>query len=389
MLGANGMIYADDFIEDGPILDLCITDTWECVAHQPPEIEASAAVVIDAESGRILYQKNAKSRRAIASTTKIMTAIVALENGRLDDKVRVSKRAASIWGSTINLRTGEELKLGELMYGMMLRSGNDAALAIAEHIGGSVENFIVMMNNKAKELGLENTCFKTPHGLDANGHYSTAYELAILARYAMKNPTFAKIVGTQSIAITNRNLFSTNEMLSLYPGANGVKTGYTGKAGRCLVTSAKREGFEIISVVLFCSSRSKRAESSKRILDYAFNNYKPHILLESGQSLGVVSVKRGLREKVGVISVDGIKLPLTQEEKANLKTEIIIDECLDSPVHKNIKVGTIKFSVDGEVLGQSDIKTAESVGAKTYVHYLKDVIGVWFKLIKTKERLEN
>ena len=151
----------------------------------------------------------------------------------------------------------------------------------------------------------------------------------------------------------------------------------------------KREGFEIISVVLFCSSRSKRAESSKRILDYAFNNYKPHILLESGQSLGVVSVKRGLREKVGVISVDGIKLPLTQEEKANLKTEIIIDECLDSPVHKNIKVGTIKFSVDGEVLGQSDIKTAESVGAKTYVHYLKDVIGVWFKLIKTKERLEN
>lgn len=135
-----------------------------------------------------------------------------------------------------------------------------------------------MMNDKARELGLKNTAFKTPHGLDVEGHYSTAYELAMLTRYALQNPVFAQIVATKSTTITNRSLYTTNEMLSLYPGADGVKTGYTGKAGRCLVTSATRDGFKIISVVLNCSSRSKRAESSKTILDYAFNNYKPYEL---------------------------------------------------------------------------------------------------------------
>ena len=382
VLNISQALYADDFIEEEPFTQLYTTEVSDCTGPKLPQIEAGAAIVIDADSGRVLYEKNAYTRRAIASTTKIMTAIVALENGNLDDRVKVSKRDSSIWGSTIKLREGEELTLRELMYGMMLKSGNDAALAIAEHIGGTVENFVKMMNDKAKELGLLNTSFKTPHGLDVEGHYSTAYELALLTQYALKNPVFSKIVSTQSTSITNRDLYSTNEMLSLYPGADGVKTGYTGKAGRCLVTSAKRDGFRIISVVLFCSSRAKRAESSKKILDYAFNNYKPYELLEPNQKLGEVSVKRGLKNSASVVSIEGIKMPLNEEEKKSLKTEIILNTPISSPVHKGVEVGTIRFFVNGELFAQSGIKTVESVPAKTYRHYFGDVINVWFKLVR-------
>lgn len=375
-------LYADEFIEEEALTELYTAEANGSKDNKLPQIEAGAAIVIDADSGRILYEKDAYSKRPIASTTKIMTAIVALENGNLDDRVKVSKRAASIWGSTIKLREGEELTLRELMYGMMLKSGNDAALAIAEHIGGTVENFVKMMNDKAKELGLRNTCFKTPHGLDVEGHYSTAYELALLTKYALKNPEFSKIVSTKSISITNRELYTTNEMLSLYPGADGVKTGYTGKAGRCLVTSAQRDGFRLISVVLFCSSRTKRAESSKKILDYAFNNYKLYELLKPNQKLGTVNVKRGLKNSATVVSVDGIKLPLSKEEKETLKSEIILNNTINSPVYKGVEVGTIRFFVNGKLIAQSDIKTAESVPAKTYRHYFFDVMDIWFKLVR-------
>lgn len=382
VLDISQALYADDLIEEEPLTQLYTTEVSGCVGPNLPQIEAGAAIVIDADSGRVLYEKNAYSRRSIASTTKIMTAIVALENGNLDDRVKVSKRASSIWGSTIKLREGEELTLRELMYGMMLKSGNDAALAIAEHIGGTVENFAKMMNDKAKELGLMNTSFKTPHGLDVEGHYSTAYELAVLTQYALKNPVFSKIVSTQNISIGNRNLYSTNEMLSLYPGADGVKTGYTGKAGRCLVTSAKRDGFRLISVVLFCSSRAKRAESSKKILDYAFNNYKPYELVKPNQKLGEVGVKRGLKNSVSVVSIEGIKMPLSEKEKEALKTEITLNNPVRSPVHKGVEVGTISFYVEGKLYAQAGIKTAQSVPAKTYRHYFGDVMNVWFKLVR-------
>ncbi|MFZ5987641.1 MAG: D-alanyl-D-alanine carboxypeptidase family protein, partial [Bacillota bacterium] len=312
-------VYSDDFNEDEPLTEIFTPEVLDYNNLKPPRIEAVAALVMDAESGRVLFEKNAYSRRAIASTTKIMTAIVAIEKGNLNDKVKVSKRAASIRGSTIKLKAGEELTLRELLYGLMIRSGNDAAIAVAEHIGGSVENFVAMMNDKARVLGLKDTSFKTPHGLDVNGHYSTAYELALITRYALRNPIFSRIVGTRSTSITNRDLFSTNEMLGSYPGADGVKTGYTGKAGRCLVTSATRNNMRIISVVLNCSSRAKRAQSSKSILDYAFNNYKSYKLLESNQLIGKIGVRKGKKDYVPVIAVEDIKLPLTQDEMDSIQ----------------------------------------------------------------------
>lgn len=383
VISFNVGTFADDFNEDQPIKEIFSTETGASVEQKPPKIEAGAAIVMDMKSGRVLYEKNANARKAIASTTKIMTAIVALEKGKLDDKVKVSKRAASINGSTINLRAGEELTLQDLLYGLMLRSGNDAAIAIAEHIGGSVEQFAVLMNEKAKELGLKNTQFKTPHGLDTPGHYSTAYDLAQLTRYALKNPMFSKIVGTQSISVGGRSFYTTNEMLGAYPGADGVKTGYTGQAGRCLVTSATRNDMRLISVVLNCSSRSVRAQNSKAILDYAFNNYSMHTLIDELDNVGNLPVSKGKAGEVSVVPEKGIEMPLTEEEKNNMEMDVCLYyNKLAAPVPAGMEVGYIQFSVDGNTIAKTTLKTGDSVDRKRLIDYYRDVIGVWYRLMR-------
>jgi len=376
------LVFTDELAEDEPIVEIFTRSSAESTAATP-KIEAGAAVVMDMKSGRILYNKNAYARKSIASTTKIMTAIIAIENGNLEDKVKVSKRAASIWGSTIKLRAGEELSLRELLYGVMLKSGNDAAIAVAEHIGGTVENFVSMMNEKAKQLGLKNTAFVTPHGLDEEGHYSTAAELAEITRYALKNPVFSKIVGTQSMAIKDRSLNTTNEMLSLYKGADGVKTGYTGKAGRCLVTSATRNNFRIISVVLNCSSRATRAQSSKAILDYCFDNYKPFRIIEKDQEIAKIEVKKGIKRYVRVAAMEELEMPLTLEERENLVKEIEVFDVLNAPVYKDIETGCIKFSVDGKVIAQTAVKTSEDIPVKGFTDYWSEIINIWYRLMKT------
>ena len=203
--------------------------------HRPEHLElsAKAAAVIDVQSGRILYEKNAGKQMRIASLTKIMTAIVAIENGDLKEKVKVKPRAVGVEGSSIYLKPGEEIPLEHLLYGLMLRSGNDAAVAIAEHVGGSMEGFVYKMNEKAEYLGLENTHFRNPHGLDAPEHYSSAEDLARLTAYALKNPVFRKIVSTQVKTVPwpgeqwHRKWYNKNKMLRLYPGGDGVKTGFT------------------------------------------------------------------------------------------------------------------------------------------------------------------
>ena len=377
---SHALAYADDFHEYEPINEAFTKEVVEASAT-PPVIEAGAAIVIDAKSGRVLYAKNADSRRPMASTTKIMTAIVAIEKGGLEDKVKVSKRAASVRGSVIHLRAGEDLTLRELLYGLMLNSGNDAAIAIAEHIGGTVENFAQIMTNKAKDIGLKDTAFKTPHGLDATGHYTTARELALLTRYALDNPVFSKIVSTQSMAISNRTLNNTNEMLRLYNGADGVKTGYTGKAGRCLVTTAKRGDFRIISVVLNCSSRTIRAKSSKTILDYGFDNYKLYTLLQKDQQITKIEVKKGIKKFTNVTAVSGVEIPLTLEEKNKLKEEISTYAILNAPVHEGIEVGTIVFSIDDKIIAQSDLKTCESISRKNFWYYWHEITDIWYRIM--------
>ncbi len=371
--------FADE-IDDEPFKGVLAEDVLQ--VSGAPAVDAAAAVILDAKTGRVLYAKNATVHRSIASTTKIMTAILAIENGNLDDKVTISKRAASIWGSTINLQTGQEYTLNELLYGLLLNSGNDASIAIAEHISGSVEEFVKKMNEKAKELGAYDTSYANTHGLDAPGHYSTAYDLGRIARYALENPIFSKIVGTKYAAIPGRQLHNTNELLELYEGADGVKTGYTGKAGRCLVASATRDGMRLISVILGSPTNYKRALSSKSILDFAFNNYKYHTLVEKGQEIKRLPVYKGREAHVSVKASETVVIPLREDEFEKLETNMFVPEEFEAPVYGGSDTGYMEFLLDGEVIGSTTLKIWDDVKRKNVSDYFLMMIKGWAKMMR-------
>lgn len=271
-----------------------------------PSTNAQAASLIDVESGRILSSTRGDEELPIASLTKIMTAIVAIEHGKLSDRVKVSKRAYGKEGSSIYLHLGEEMSLENLLYGLMLRSGNDAATAIAEHVGGSEEGFVLLMNKKVEMLGLQHTQFQNPHGLDAEGHYSSANDLAKLTAYAMHNPVFKEIVRTPSHKAPNPNdpwdykWDNKNKMLRLYEGADGVKTGYTKIARRCLVSSATRNDQQLVAVTI---NDGDDWNDHRKLLDYGFEQYPQQTLIKAGQP-----IQNGL--KAGIT----FSYPLSPEE---------------------------------------------------------------------------
>lgn len=283
-----------------------------------PSISAQGAAVIDVTSGRILYEKNANQKLPIASLTKIMTAIVAIEEGNLTDKVKTGKNAVGAEGSSIYLRLGEELSLEDMLYGLMLRSGNDAAIAIAEHVGGSVNGFSYMMNEKARYIGLSSSNFVNPHGLDHPEHYSTARDLALLTAYALKNPIFQKIVSTQMKTAPlegfdwDRKWFNKNKMLRTYPGANGVKTGFTRIAKRCLVSSATR-GERQIAVVVLNDGNDWR--DSANLLDYGFNEYQNIELMKKNQ----------LVDNTNFLTIRDSIYPLKAGEEALITSKVVLN----------------------------------------------------------------
>lgn len=375
------VIYADEINEDAPASSVFDDIAIEVYNGEIPDINARSSIVIDFESGRVLYEKNAYQKRPMASTTKIMTAIIALENGDLDDIVTISRNAASIWGSTIDLTVGEQVSLRELMYGLLMRSGNDAAIAIAEYIGGSEDSFLKMMNDKAKEIGAQNTNFTSPHGLDGTGHYSTAYDMAIISRYALNIPIFNEIVKTKSIQVGKRYMSNTNEMLTGYSGADGIKTGYTGKAGRCLITSATRDSRRFISVALFCDSRNLRALSSKKILDYAFESYYPHEIIKNGY-FGEIPVYKGYEKSIPVLINKSITMPLTCYEAENLYTKISLPNIVKAPIESGEILGTISIYLNDEILCETTIKAEKTIKQKKMLEYMLDVIKVWLELVK-------
>ncbi len=235
------------------------------------EASAAAEIAMELETGKVLEEGNADSKMPMASTTKIMTAIIVIEDCNLDEVITVSDKAVGVEGSSIYLQKGEQISVRDLLYGLMLRSGNDSAAALAIHHSGSIEKFVEVMNARAKKIGANDTQFKNPSGLPADGHYTTARNLCEIARYAMKNSTFREIVGTKSYTGEFRSFVNKNKMLTKCEGANGVKTGYTVKAGRCLVSSAERDGMDVICVVLNCPEMYER---SKNIIDSCFSKYQ-------------------------------------------------------------------------------------------------------------------
>ncbi|MUT65525.1 D-alanyl-D-alanine carboxypeptidase family protein [Paenibacillus sp. NEAU-GSW1] len=283
---------------------------------KPLHTNAKASALIDVTSGRLLYSEDGDTRMRIASLTKIMTAIVAIEHGTLSDVVKTSKRAAHREGSSIYLELGEEMTLLNMLYGLMLRSGNDAATAIAEHVGGSEEGFVLLMNEKAEMIGLKNSQFKNPHGLDEDGHYSSANDLAKLTAYALKNPVFAEIVSTKVKNAPNPHdkwqysWKNKNKMLSMYEGADGVKTGYTKLALRCLVSSATRNGQQLAAVTI---NDSDDWADHRNMLDWGFNHYPLMEIASKGQEIA------GYPYQVG----QTFKYPLATDE--TLQSRLVVE----------------------------------------------------------------
>ncbi|AGB18952.1 D-alanyl-D-alanine carboxypeptidase family protein [Thermoanaerobacterium thermosaccharolyticum] len=357
---------------------------------KPPQIAAKAAIVMDQKSGRVLYEKNINEKLPMASTTKIMTLLLALEYGNLNDIVIVSKRAASVGGSSIWLAPGEKLSLIDLLYGLMLNSGNDAATAIAEHIGGSVEKFAEMMNKKAKDIGAYNTNFVTPSGLDIgiNDHYTTAYDLALITRYAFNNYSkFAEIVSTKEKTIPwsgrdyDRYLRNKNKMLWQYEGGDGVKTGFTNKAGRCLVASATRDGHRLISVVL---NSGPMWEDSQKILDYSFEKYKPLKIVSKCQVLKTISVINGKEKYLPLQYNDDFTLPVSKEEILNIKVEYNIPKSIKAPIGIGEKVGIAKVLLNDKQIVTIDVVAGKTIDERDYNYNLKTIIKNWINIFQAE-----
>ena len=355
-------------------------------AEKIPEISAEHACVIEADSGEIIFEKNANSQHAMASTTKIMTALMAIEADCMDDIVTVSRKATLEEGSSIYLCEGDKMLMRDLIYGLMLNSGNDAAVAIAEHISGSVGQFALDMTAKAKEIGAYNTSFKNPNGLDAEGHYTTAYDLALIARKAMQNETFAKIAATKKGQITpiNRNettyLSNHNRLLSMYEGVNGVKTGYTSATGRCLVSSAERNGIKIIAVTL---NAPDDWNDHMSMLDYAFSVCEKKMFMEKGSIVKTSKTTDGIPYSAAV--AEDFSLTAVNGKAPEAEISIKIADRLKAPISKGEKIGILNIYLRGDIIktidlvSDSDVVSEKNTGSKkNFLDYFLFIVHNWF-----------
>ena len=342
-------------------------------------ISAKSAVLIDGVSGRVLYEHNSYEKLPMASTTKIMTGLLACESGKLDNTVKVSAFASGTEGSSLLLKIGEKLTLEELTYGLMLKSGNDAAVATAEYLGGSVDAFALLMNKRAREIGAQNTNFVNPHGLDAEGHYTTAYDLALIAREAMKNDTFRKIVSTKTYSIPmqgekwDRALKNHNKLLWNYEGCNGVKTGFTKKCGRCLVSSAKRNGRGLICVTLNAPDDWK---DHTNLLNYGFDNFETKVVAKKGEyaSSYVYDKKNNRSVKLNF----GDDFIVSVAENDVIKTEILYEKII-LPAKKGIKAGSMIVYCNGEKIGEIELVTDKKLNKLSFLQKTKNFFYKFFK----------
>ncbi len=339
-------------------------------------VAAKGAVLIDGDSGRVLFAQNADEMLPEASCTKIMTALLALENCALDEKVTAGPNAHGVTGTSIYLSEGETLTMEQMLYGLMLRSGNDAAVAIAEHVAGSVPAFAELANARAAELNAD-AHFVNPHGLDADGHRASALGLARIMREALKNEDFRTITGTQKKIIPwvgneySRVLENKNRLLSTYEGATGGKTGFTSKAGRCLVFSAERDGLELIGAVLNCYTWFDTATS---ILDYGFEHYRMERALEEGQEAAQVSVLGGDQASVRAVAAESLSGAVEIGKSAEVAVDI---SPLTAPVRAGQVVGSARLMSDGEVIDRCDLVAAGAVEAWSFSAAIRSVLRNW------------
>jgi len=325
-------------------------------------VTADYAVLIDGRTGQVLYEKKAHERRPPASTTKIMTAILALEHNDPEEKVMVSHRASLVGEASIDLEKGESFRLIDLVKGALIESGNDASVAIAEHVGGSEAAFLQLMNKKARLVGARDTHFVNTNGLPAEDHWSTAYDLAMMARYALRNPVFARIVATKETTIPRNGgwgyrLVNTNRLLWSYQWADGVKTGTTDNAGACLVASATKQGRQLISVVLHSDDRFG---DSINLLEYGFLNFSPLIAARPGEVWKRVPVTDGEPAYVDATPANMLEVVVPRWAKRRVRVEFALPESPRAPVQLGQKLGELVVTIDGQELGRTDLVAVSS-----------------------------
>ena len=310
-------------------------------------ISAECAILIDGETGRVLYEKQAEEKSLIASTTKIMTALVICEQTNVLDRVKIPKEAVGIEGSSMYLKEGEVLTVQELLYGLMLQSGNDAAVALAIYCGGTVEGFTELMNDKAHRLGMTQSHFANPNGLDSPGNYSTARDMAILTAYAMQNPIFAQTVSTKTITIGERCLRNHNKLLWQLEGANGVKTGYTKAAGRILISSVTRMGRQLIAVTF---NAPDDWQDHKTLIEDGFSRFTVQQLVRQGQTLGQLELAGGQETSVDLIAAEDFSYSLAQGERVTIS----LPEAgfAYAPVAEGQEAGFAHILVDGTAVAK-------------------------------------
>lgn len=388
----NNICFAN--IDDDEVIDIneIKKETIEAVSKNTEELKLNSKIglIFDRNSKTILYDKNGLKQVPMASTTKIMTAIVVLENANLDDIVTISKKAAGTGGSRLGLKTNDKITVHDLLYGLMLKSGNDAAVALAEHVGGGIDGFAELMNKKASEMGLVNSHFVTPHGLDQEKHYTTAYELACMADYALNIPKFREIVGSKKYNITinarSSLIGNTNELLGNLYGVYGVKTGFTNGAGRCLVTACKRDDIDIITVVLSANTKKERTLDSVKLIEYTNKNYD------------VINIEEKIKEKFNnwkQLNEKRIYINKAKTQNINLQIEDLkyskmavnkkdIDKInieinslyyLEAPVHENQIIGNVKVKMGDETIAILNIYNKELIHKKDIFDYFIDFLS--------------
>lgn len=346
----------------------------ECFATAP-DCSAKSAILIEAETGTVLYAKDIHTQRAMASTTKIMTAILTIEAGDLDSEFTVDPLAIRVEGTSMGLQEGDRVSRRDLLYGIILPSGNDAANAAAVSVAGSIPAFVQMMNDKATELGLEDTHFVTPSGLDANGHYTSAYDLAMLTAYAMKNELFREIVACKSKTLEygnppySRTLYNSNKMLTRYDGAIGVKPGFTDDARRCLVSAAERNGTTLIAVTL---NDGDDYNDHTAMLDYGFTQVKA-ISLETACSAKVAVAGTG--ESVGVYA-DESTISLTPQQNRKLQRHVLLPRIVYGEIKRGQQLGELVFTIDGEVLKRVPLLADSDIAQS------EQKLTIWQKIIR-------
>lgn len=387
ILSFNYIVFADDTNEE-IIHNISLFLPTSSDITTEPLINSRAAIIYDRTSGSILFKKNENEKRKMASTTKILTALIVIENANLDDIVTISSKSAGTGGSRLGLHTNDKISVRDLLYGLMLCSGNDAAVALAEHVGGNLTEFANLMNNKCEILGLTSSHFVTPHGLDNDNHYTTAYELAILTDHALKNETFRKLVGTKNYTVSInghvKNLSNTNELLGNLNGVYGVKTGFTNGANRCLVTAVKRDNMDLICIVLGADTKKDRTKDSIKLIEYAFKNFE---MIDISEKITTefnnwklcnsssFNIKKGITNNVDVIlaNIPFDFFPVNSNHIDDISIYIYCKTSFEAPLQANTAIGYLTVSINNENILSIDIYNTNSIYQKNYIDFCKDM----------------